>query len=108
MKKDSGKKRIVLNYLPPGYLTKPSAGFSILKSFMENNNYVVFIKYWAFEIEKIISEKYYDFDNISDKELARLIPFIGALVIENGDVLSMNKIKVLIQLNNHNLKKNIH
>jgi len=91
------KDQIILNYLPPSESSAPSAAFSILKSFLQQHNYQVSIKYWVVEIERLTKEI---FTNIAlgDNMLAnKLLPFLCDLALEANDVLCQRKIEAFIQ-----------
>ena len=47
-------KKILLNYLPPADVYTPSASLSILKSFMQKNDFETQIKYWNFLFNPVL------------------------------------------------------
>ncbi|WP_289054344.1 B12-binding domain-containing radical SAM protein [Carboxylicivirga marina] len=65
--------KILLNCLPPADIYSPSISLSILKKFMEVNEYVTDIKYWNFDLS-LMSE----YTDSEDTEV-RLIPFLSML-----------------------------
>ena len=66
------KNKIILNYLPPAQSGLPSIALSILKSYLENNNYKCDVKYWNI----ILSDTLFA---VEDNELNDLMPFFYIL-----------------------------
>jgi len=84
--------RIILNYLPPGHITYPSAAFSILKSFMEKNGYEVLVKYWSFDLFEFAQELFFNIDFIKSKDLTKIMPFLCKLAYDEKDELCKKKL----------------
>lgn len=65
----SDKNKIILNYFPPAHRNKPSAAFSIFKSFLAQHGYDVKIIYWNFLFRQLTGSFSYD-------DVAKLIPYL--------------------------------
>lgn len=82
-------KKVILSYLPPATIYYPSPALSILKSFLEQHNYTVEIKYWNFLLNSIIT-KTID-EEITEIE-SKLMPFYAAIADIYKDKEAKNKI----------------
>jgi len=69
-------KKILLNYLPPATVYYPSPSLSILKSFLEQNNYRTEVKYWNILLNSVMSGKIDE--EITEYE-SKLMPFYALL-----------------------------
>ncbi|MBI5218298.1 MAG: radical SAM protein [Bacteroidia bacterium] len=79
------RKKILLNYVPPIRNIYPSAGLSILKSFLSLNGWTATIKYWNILMDDLMNDFPY-----SDKR--NLIPFLVILADDYKDKESLRKI----------------
>src|SRR3989339_116593 len=91
------EKKIILNYLPPATIYYPSSGLSILKSFLQLNNFQVDIKYWNFLLNSIITGELDE--DIIDIEI-KLMPFNAILAEETNDIELYNKILAYLHKSN--------
>lgn len=78
-------KNILLNYIPPIRNVYPSAGLSILKSFLMENGWGCRVVYWNILMEHIMGSLPY-----TDKR--DMLPFMYMLAKEHGDITSENAI----------------
>ena len=88
------KKKIILNYLPPALKNSPSAGLSILKSFLSHNDYQSSIIYWNILLD-ILLEKEKGKINALDvfiKNTISLFPFLIILAEEYNDKNALDNI----------------
>jgi radical SAM superfamily enzyme YgiQ (UPF0313 family) len=85
-------KKVLLNWLPPAQIDTPSPALSVLKSYLEHNNFIVDIKYWSFIIHDLMS-KYEG----AAKEIIDLLPFLATIAIDNSDKKCIEKLKILLQ-----------
>ncbi len=79
------KKTIFLNYIPPIRNIYPSAGLSILKSFLQQNGWSCNVKYWNILMEHVMADYPY-----SDKR--DMLPFMYMLAKEYHDFDAENSI----------------
>ena len=89
-------KKVIFLYLPPADIDSPSAAFSILKSFLNENNFIVEIKYWNLLLFPVLKKYYKDI-------VSRLIPFISILSDKNDN--SINN-RIIMYLKKERISKN--
>lgn len=85
--------KILLNWLPPASIEWPSAPLSVLKSFLEQYNYSVEIKYWNFIFHDLMSK----YETKGSRDILELIPFISAIAYDLSDKNIIDKIKIVLQ-----------
>lgn len=77
-------KEIVFNCLPPFYNYNPSAAFSILKTFLSDNNFESEIIYWNFLLNKFMEKEIEKSDWIY-RPITSLVPYYYRLAIDFND-----------------------
>lgn len=78
-------KKIILNCLPPASIKWPSPALSILKAYLEKNNFEVSVLYWNLIFEPLIL-KYWWTEKIDvSQEAHRLAPFFNFIAREYKD-----------------------
>jgi len=96
-------KKIILNYLPPAIKYIPSCALSILKSFLNQNNFQSSIMYWNILLDTML-EKEKKESGESGEDLLSLLPFLYLLAEDCGDQKIINKLFIYFhQLNFENL-----
>jgi len=85
--------KILLNWLPPAMIDWPSSSLSIIKSFLEQNNFSVEIKYWNFIFHDLMIK----YDTTGSRDIIELVPFFSTIAIDYSDKQIIDKIKVLLQ-----------
>jgi len=85
--------KILLNWLPPASIDWPSASLSVLKSFLQQNNYFVEIKYWNFIFHDLMKK----YETKESRDILELIPFFSTIANECSDKNVIDKIKVVLQ-----------
>lgn len=81
----NSKKKILLNYIPPIRNIYPSAGLSVLKSFLQHNEWPCTVIYWNIILEEIMADYPY-----TDKR--DMLPFMFMLAKEYNDSEAENAI----------------
>ena len=85
-------KRILLNWLPPAFVGYPSPSCSILKSFLQKNEYEVDVKYWNIVFKKIQDEILKINTLHIDDSTLKLLPFLNYIAHQSGDKQAIDKI----------------
>jgi radical SAM superfamily enzyme YgiQ (UPF0313 family) len=94
---------ILLNCMPPALVQMPSPALNILKSVLNQNQFVSEIIYWNIKFEKMHSEWSVLF-NDDDFELSRLLPFVYSLVKQHKDDHQSKEIISLLMANSKKQK----
>lgn len=100
-------KKVILNWLPPANIEKPSIALSVLKSYLEGYGFSnITIKYWNMLFHSVISN-FYDY---LEKELIEfpLSPFLGIAAEDKNDLLAKEKIKMHLFTESLKLGNNIN
>lgn len=86
--------KVLLNWLPPSMPEWPSPSMSILKSYLQNCQYDVEIKYWNILFDTLVNEFW--FNNLSglSADFARLAPFYYYISHDDESVYQRFLVKV--------------
>ena len=88
-------KKIILNWLPPANIYRPSIALSVLKSHLNFNGIEnVEVKYLNVLLDKVYSD--YQYSPYSKNELL-LLPFLYILATSKNDNSSLNKLYIKLQ-----------
>ena len=89
-------KKVLLFCLPPFNNDGASPALSVLKAYLEKNNYAVDIKYLNLEINFLLKDFFNNQDDISERYFNKMLPFFSYLAIKNNDFNLLEKIKYKI------------
>ncbi|MDO5666111.1 MAG: hypothetical protein Q4G63_12780, partial [Bacteroidia bacterium] len=85
-------KKVLLNCMPPSIVGIPSPGLTVIKTFLENNGYVVDIIYWNL-IFNSIQKDFFNFnEKIDEDESINILPFNSYIAAKSNDNALIEKI----------------
>ena len=101
-RKVKNMNNVIFHYLPPAVLTQPSAAYSVLSSYLIQNEINTEIKYWNIMCLDLFKE---DIAEVTDKvstkypDIIPIIPFLIYNYIKYKESNSIEKLKAILKLN---------